>query len=174
MRQEKLILETSFSLHQKIILIGFSLIPLMFIIELIEKRLNWKGYIFFIIALLLFCYLISLAFSKKGLIKKNQKLYKAKFFKGIILFKQKINLKDRPVVSILKFKKSQKFAFFSAAKPDLGESFNSFEIFILNRTHYKRDSIMYFKKEESSQEAVKFLTNDFPLKHEIFSPNHAR
>ena len=80
-------------------------------------------------------------------------------------------MNNRPVVSILKFKKSQKFAFFSAAKPDLSEEFNSFQLFVLTDNHIKRDSVMYFKKEENAQKAIQFLTSDFPLRHEVFSPN---
>ena len=146
----------------------------MFVIELIDNNLNWKGYLIFILSLLLFFYLISLAFSQKGLIKKGNKLYRAKFFNGITLYKNKVRLNDRPVVSILKFKKRQKYAFFSAAKPDLDKSFNSFEIFVLNDRHIKRDSVMYFKNEESSRKAIEFLTTDFPLRHEVFSPNFGR
>jgi hypothetical protein len=65
MKSDKLILETSFSIHQKIILIGFSLPPLLFIIAILEIDLNWIGYIIFLLALLLFLTFISLAFSKK-------------------------------------------------------------------------------------------------------------
>lgn len=174
MKTEKLPLEPGFNLHQKIIFIGFSLIPLMVIIELIDDNLNWKGYLVYNLALLLFLYLISLAFSRKGLIKKGNKLYKGKFFNGLILHKKRIRLKDRPVVSILKFKKRQKYAFFSAAKPDLDSSFNTFEVFVLDERHVKRDSVMYFKNEENSQKAIEFLTTDFPLRQEVFSPNFAR
>ena len=174
MKSEKLPLEQSFNLQQKIILVGISLIPLLLIIALINIQLNWKGYLVFITILLLFIYLISLAFSKKGLIKKENKIYKAKFFRGLTLFKRKIDLTDRPVASILKFKKSQKLAFFSAAKPDLNESFNSFEIFVLNKTHYKRDSIIYFKNESSAKKAIEFITQDFSLRHEVFSPDPNR
>jgi hypothetical protein len=83
-------------------------------------------------------------------------------------------LTDKPVVSILKFKKIQKFAFFSVAKPDLSESFYSFERFVLNKNHFKRDSIMYFKQEKCANDAIEFLTKDFPLRHELFSPNYYR
>lgn len=133
--------------------------------------LNWKGYLVFIFALLLFFYLIALAFSSKGLIKNQEKLYTAKFFNGFTLFKSRVTLKDRPVVSVLKFKKRQKYVWFSIAKPDLDKAFNSFEIFVLNERHIKRDSVMYFTNEENSKKAVEFLTTDFPLRHELFSPN---
>jgi len=133
--------------------------------------LNWKGYPVFIFALLLFFYLIALAFSSKGLIKNQEKLYTAKFFNGLTLFKSRVTLKDRPVVSVLKFKKRQKYVWFSIAKPDLDKAFNSFAIFVLNERHIKRDSVMYFTNEENSKKAVEFLTTDFPLRHELFSPN---
>jgi hypothetical protein len=171
MKQEKLISEAGFSLHQKIILIGFSLPPLLFLVALCFIDLNWRGYIFFLVILILFLMFISLAFSKKGLIKKGDKLYKGKFFFGTTIFRRKVNLHNRPVVSILKFKKSQKLSFFSAAKPDLGEQFNSYEIFVLTENHVKRDSVMYFKNEENAQKAIQFLTNDFPLRYEVFSPD---
>ncbi len=173
-QQDKIVFERSFNLQQKLIIMGFSLFPLLFIIVLLEQNLNWKGYLIFIVALLLFLYLIALAFSRKGLIKKEQFLYKGKIFRGYTLFKQKIDLTDRPVVSILKFKKRQKFAFFSVAKPDLSHSFNSFEIFVLNANHFKRDSVMYFKEEKSANKAIEFLTRDFPFTHEIFSPQYVR
>jgi len=83
-------------------------------------------------------------------------------------------LTDKPVVSILKFKKIQKFAFFSVAKPDLSESFYSFERFVLNKNHFIRDSFMYFKQEKCANDAIEFLTKDFPLRHELFSPNYYR
>lgn len=170
MKIQKFRSEFAFTLHQKIMLIGFSLIILLILIELINQNLNLIGYLLFFFFLILFLFLLALTFSKKELIKKNKKLYKAKSFLGVTLLKRKVNLSDRPVVSILKFKKNQKFAFVSAARPDQADSFNSFEIFLLNENHTKRDSIIYFKKEENANNAIAFFINNFPLKYEIFSP----
>ena len=170
-KEEKLPLEASFNLHQKMILLGVSLLPGWFVVELSGRYLGLTGYLFLIFFLSLFFYLVSLAFSKKGLVKKGHKLYKAKIFNGVTLSKRKVDLTDRPVVSILKFRKSQKMIWFSIAKPDLAQSFNSFEVFVLNERHIKRDSVMYFESEENANKAVDFLTTGFPLKHEIFSPN---
>lgn len=172
--EEKLPLEPSFNLHQKMILMGVSLLPAWFVVELSERFLSLTGYLFLMFFLLLFFYLVSLTFSKKGLIKKGNKLYKAKIINGITLSRSKVNLTDRPVVSILKFKKSQKMIWFSIAKPDLAQSFNSFEVFVLNDRHIKRDSVMYFEREENANKAIEFLTTDFPLRHELFSPNFSR
>lgn len=174
MKEEKLPLEASFNLHQKMIIMGLSLLPAMFVVELSGRNMNWKGYLILVIFLSLFFYLISLAFSRKGLIKKDQKLYKAKIFNGVTLYQNRVDLTDRPVVSILKFRKSQKLIWFSMAKPDLGKTFNSFEVFVLNQRHIKRDSVMFFQNEETAKKAIEFLTTDFPLRHELFSPNFAR
>ncbi|PZD78659.1 hypothetical protein [Mesonia sp. K7] len=82
----------------------------------------------------------------------------------------KINLIDKPKLSVLKFKKVQKFAFFSAARPDLGSGFNSYEINILNKNHTKREAILVLKKEENSKKVIEFLTANFSLVHETYSP----
>lgn len=154
-------------------LLVISIIPLRILIELVLMRINWIGYLILLFVLLLFLYLISLTFSKKGLIVKDEKLYTAKIFNDFILFKKKVDLEDRPVVSILKFKKRQKLPFFSVAKPDLDNAFNSFEVFVLNERHIKRDSVIYFKNEENAQMALQFITGNFPLRHETFSPDFA-
>ena len=88
-----------------------------------------------------------------------------------MLFRRKVKIDNRPILSLLKFKKNQKFAFVSAARPDQADSFNSFELFVLNEKHTKRDSVLYFKNEQNAEQAIDFLTTDFPLKHEIFSPD---
>lgn len=168
---KKIALEAAFSLHQKIMLIGFSSIILKILSELLAINLNVTGYVVLFSFSLLFLFLMALAFSKKSLIKNGEKLFKAKSFLGFTLFKRKVDLSERPIVSILKFRKRQKFSFVSAASPDQSESFNSFEIFVLNDRHTKRESVFYFKKEENAKLAVEFLTNDFPLKLEVFSPN---
>jgi len=51
--------------------------------------------------------LISFIFSKKGLLINNNGLYKANFVFGILLYKRKVELKNKPIVTILKLRKSQ-------------------------------------------------------------------
>lgn len=171
MRKNRFIRERAFTIHQMILLIGFSAISLQFFLQLMDYNLTLSGYLTAAFFLTLTLYLLGLAFSKKTLIKKESKLYKGKSIFGILLTRRKIKLNDRPVVSILKFKKKQKFAFVSAASPDQADAFNSFELFVLNEKHTQRDSVVYFSKEHSAEEAVAFLTQDFPLRHEIFSPD---
>lgn len=113
-------------------------------------------------------------FSRKGFLKREGKLYKAKFFRGRVLTRKVMNLQEKPVVSILKFRRSRKYAFFSAAKPDLAAEFNSFEVYVLNESHIKRDLLLRLTNEEKAKEAIDFLISNFPLRHEIYSPNFNR
>lgn len=171
MEKRKFSREQAFTLHQKIMLIGFSAMAFFIFIELININLTMAGnfitFLFFFISL----FFLALAFSEKTLIKINDKLYKGKSIFGVVIHRKNVKLTDRSVVSILKFKKNQKFAFVSAASPDQTEAFNSFELFVLNKNHTKRDSVLYFRNEENADEAIDFLSSDFPLKKEIFSPN---
>ena len=171
MGKENLILEDIFSTHQKIHIFALVSPILAFVIELSEVRLNWIGILFLLFFLFIFLAVMGFAFSKKGFQKSDGKLFKARFFQGKVLSRKTIDLVDRPVVSILKFKRSRKFAFFSAAKPDLASTFNSFEIYVLNDRHFKRDLLMRLTSEEKAVEAVEFLSSDFLLRHEVYSPN---
>ena len=171
MGKENLILEDSFSTHQKIHIFALASPILALVIELTEIQLNSIGVLFLLLFLFIFIVIMCFAFSKKGFVKREGKLFKARFFRGKILSRKSINLVDRPVVSILKFKRSRKYAFFSAAKPDLASTFNSFEVYVLNERHIKRDLLMRLTLEENAMEAVKFLCEDLLLRHEIYSPN---
>jgi hypothetical protein len=171
MTADRIILEDTCTTHQKIHLSTYAIVILMFTISLLIRSLNYKGYLIVIVLTFIFLAITSFAFSKKGFIKSDKLLFKGYFFKEYLLFKKKINLEDRPVVSILKHKRSQKFAFFSAAKPDLGIIFNAFSIHALNERHIKRDPLMYFNEEKNAEKALSFLTTDFDLRHELFSPN---
>ena len=171
MKKQIFVREQAFTIHQVIMLIGFSAISLMIFTNLTENELNIIGYLIAILFLTLALYFIALAFSKKTLIKKNGNLYVGKSIFGFVLFRRKVKIDNRPILSLLKFKKNQKFAFVSAARPDQADSFNSFELFVLNEKHTKRDSVLYFKNEQNAEQAIDFLTTDFPLKHEIFSPD---
>ncbi|MFD1079554.1 hypothetical protein, partial [Longispora fulva] len=167
---QKIILEDSFVTHQKIHLLGLASPIPIFLAELSYRELNWKGDLLVYFLIGLFTGVVFLAFSKKGFIKSDGKLYKAKFFRGRVLHRKKISLQDRPVVSILKFRRSRKYAWFSAAKPDLGYDFNSFEIYILNDRHIKRDLLMRFSSEETATAALEFLSSGLDLKPEVYSP----
>ena len=73
--------------------------------------------------------------------------------------------------SLNKFRKSQKLAWFSGAKPDLAVEYKSFEINILNDRHTKREPILDLKKKENVEPTIQFLTSNFDLKYEKYNPN---
>ncbi len=152
-------------------LFGFTIIALLFLTQHIKANMVLIDFLISIFFLFLGLFLLALMFSRKSLIVKKEKLYRSISIFGILLFRKKIKLYDRPIVSILKVKKSQKFAFVSSANPDQSESFSSFEIYVLNKKHTLRDSVVYFKKERNAHEAVNFLIENLPLKLEIFSPD---
>lgn len=168
---QKIILEDSFSTHQKIHLLGLASPIPVFLLEASLNNLNWKGHLFVLFLLCLLTTVILFTFSKKGFIKSRGSLQRAKFFRGRVLSRRKISLQGRPIVSILKFKKRRKYAFFTAAQPDMDYGFNSFEVYALNERHLKRDLLMRFSSEETAEKALEFLSTGLGLKHEIFSPN---
>lgn len=134
-------------------------------------NLNYKGYIILGILLLIYSFIISIAFLKRGFVKINSKLYKGSFFCGKLFFKKKIDISETPKIAVLRFKKIQKLAWFSNAKPDLGTDFNSFEINILNEKHTKREPILDLIENDNSERAISFLTTNFDLEKETYSPN---
>ncbi|MEM7381742.1 MAG: hypothetical protein AAF361_11170 [Bacteroidota bacterium] len=103
--------------------------------------------------------------------KDKNGIYKAVFLGQFLLIKQKIKLQDKVACSILKFRKSQKYSFFSAARPDLAHEFNAFDVYLLNQRHTRKLKILSLKKEEKSQMAINFLMEHTGLKHEIYSPD---
>lgn len=74
-------------------------------------------------------------------------------------------------VSVLKFRRKQKFAFFTSANPDLSQRFNFFDICLLNEKHTRRQTVISLKNEENAQKAIGFLTANFNLKFEVYSPD---
>ncbi|WP_378184986.1 hypothetical protein ACE939_08885 [Aquimarina sp. W85] len=173
---DKIILEDRFTTHQKITFLLYIGAP--FIIRIVglirdglNSNLNYKGCLALIIFLFIYSLLISIAFLKKGFIKINSNLYRGSFFREKLFLKKRIDISQTPKVAVLKFKKSQKLAWFSAAKPDLATEFNSFEINILNDKHTKRKSIIDLKKKDNVERTINFLTTNFDMKSEVFSPD---
>ena len=173
MEQKKIFLsnEWAFNPTQKLMILLFSVIPFMVVRDLVLIELSLFGYFLLVLFLLLFFYLIGLAFSKKGLMIKNDKLYHIRIAKGYTLYRKNIDLEERPVVSILQFTKRQKLPFVFVSKPDAEQSFLAYELFVLKERHIKRDKVIFFENEHSAQGAVQFLEENLGLRNEIFSPD---
>ncbi|EDM44797.1 hypothetical protein SCB49_14535 [unidentified eubacterium SCB49] len=169
----KIILEDRFTSHQKItflIFIGAPFLIGIFSLSVLSN-LNYKGFLMLFVLGMIYLFLISIAFLKRGFIKLNSKLYLGSFFLGKLLFKKEIDISNTPKIAILKFKKSQKFAWFSVAKPDLADAFDTFEINILNDKHTKRHPIIFLKNKGNVAPTIDFLTSNFDLKNEVYSPD---
>ncbi|MDT0295568.1 hypothetical protein ACFQ3R_02060 [Mesonia ostreae] len=174
---DRIILEHRFNTHQKLVIllgVGFPLIITFITLCSLIPLMHFVIFLFLLINLLLYGILVAIAFLKRGFYKKNAKLYKASFFYTKLIFKSKIRLVNRPKLAILKFKKAQKYAWFNVANPDMTSSFNAFEINILSENHTQRDCILILKNEDHANNAVEFLSSNFPLKLEMFNPDFSK
>ena len=166
-----LILGSRFSSHQKTHILLYLATPLLIIsVSLIIQSQSLNGFIVGILILLLCVFVISIAYARKGLVEKNGNLYRCIFLDRQLLIKKKINQKDKLDFSVLKFKKSQKMAWFSTARPDLGTGFDTFDITLLNKDHTKKDLMISVKKEEYADLVVEFLKKNSTLNHNSYQP----
>lgn len=168
---KKLILEYKHDDHQKLILTIVAFLNFLILLKFFYELPKTQSFIALIIFGATFTTLIIQIVSKRGLLIKANKLYRVLFFFGNPIFKKKIDLNNKPAFSILRFNKKQKFAFVSAAKPDMAHSYKSFDIYLLNQNHTKRWFILSLKEEVNSHRAIDFLTTHTILKFENFSPN---
>jgi hypothetical protein len=158
-------LEFNFSTYQMIHITLISIVVIIILSTRVDSSIGFLGLLLLLIAFIL------TAFSKKGLVKTNRDLYIGYYLSNTLLFKSKIDLNNKVCFSILKFKKSQKFAFFSAANPDASHSFNTFDIYLLNEKHTEKDMLISLKKEKNSKLATDFLTSFRNFRYEIYSPD---
>tara|TARA_R110002072_G_scaffold22666_4_gene79638 strand:- start:10070 stop:10501 length:432 start_codon:yes stop_codon:yes gene_type:complete len=140
-------------------------------IEMLSISLNFKGYLFVFLCAFLFIFLIGKIFSRRGLIAKNNELFIGVFYFKVLFFKKRIDLSKWSKISLLKFNKRQKLAFFTSANPDLSEQYNSFDVCLLNEKHTRRLVLISLKNEENTQIVIRFLSENFSLKYETYSPD---
>ncbi|MBU2995314.1 hypothetical protein KO500_02670 [Cellulophaga baltica] len=172
MNAKKLVLESRFKTHQKIHLILTIGAPFIFIIfSLITMGLNAIGNFILLVFILMYVLLVCLAFTKRGLLSLNSELYRGLFFSDKLILKKKIDLNNKTDVAILKFKRSQKMAWFSVAKPDLASDFNAFDITLLNKKYTQKEMLVSLSNEAICKIAINFLEKEFGLQHEVYSPN---
>ena len=167
----KLTLESNLSGQQKIHIATFIALGGLMIFKLSAQSLSVEGFVILGIVVAVTAMSVVLFFSKKGLLEKNKTIYNAIFLHRTVVFKSKVELKDVTACSILRFRKSQKFAFFSAARPDLANEFKAFDIYLLNQKHTKKAKLFTLRKEKNSKLAIDFLIAHGKLKFEVYSPD---
>lgn len=167
----RIILEFNLSTHQ---MTHLSLIALALIViasAVLRNELILLNVLKLIGLLILFGFTIMITFSKKGLLQSNNKIYKGYFFGNLLLYKKTVNLNNKIAFAILKLRKKQKMAFFTGANPDLAESFETFDIALLNENHTQKEILISLLKVKNSESVTEFLKNHTNLKLEIYSPN---
>ena len=152
--RNQIALEYNFDTHQKVHISVFSLLCLVILIAISLEINNLAGFFSTIMVIIVLIALISITFSKKGFVVIDKTLCKGIFVGKKLIFQRKIDLNNKPVFSVLKFKKIQKFAFFTVANPDLSHGFNGFDIYLLNENHTEKERIMCLKNELNSQKAI--------------------
>ena len=172
---KRLPLESNLSFQQKIhisIFIALGLFMLYRLCLLIFFfKISTVGYLIMTTIFAATAFFVVLFFSKKGLAESDGRIFNGIFLGNLLIIKRKIDLTDKTACSILKFRKSQKYSFFSAARPDLAHGFNGFDVYLLNKRHTHKTRLLSLKKEENSKRAMDFLTQNTELKNEIYSPD---
>ena len=166
-----LILGSRFSSHQKTHILLYFAAPLFIIsVSLLLQSQSLNKFSIGLFILLLCGFVISLAYSRKGLKVKNGDLYRCLFLVGQLFMKKKISQEDKLDFSVLKFKKSQKMAWFSAARPDLATGFDTFEITLLNENHTNKNLLISVKEEKYADQVIEFLKKNTTLNHSTYQP----
>jgi len=171
---KKIIAEYNLNLIQKthvsiILAIGISL-------YFLTKNINYsfKDTIELFTPFLLIFYIlgmVSFIFSKLGLIIHANKLYKGYFVFGLLIYKQQIDLKNKPIVSILKLKKAHGMPTIGFAYPQGVNSFYKFYAYLLDKSHTEKTELIGTKKLKNTELIVDFLTKNLTLDYELYSPN---
>jgi len=147
-------------------------VGVFYLINVTESKNQENIGIFIPMLLVVFIFgLISFIFSKKGLLINNHGLYKAYFVFGILLFKRKVELKNKPVVTILKLRKSQNLPSVGIVYPSSRHSFHIYYLHLLNQSHTIKTELIGVKKKGNAQKMIHFLAENTNLMFEIYSPN---
>tara|TARA_Y100000815_G_scaffold98141_1_gene86879 strand:- start:17615 stop:18139 length:525 start_codon:yes stop_codon:yes gene_type:complete len=166
-----IILENALDSNMKLYVYIISLFALCFPIVMI---FNTEG-LFIWIGVLLGIMVIGIAISiwtiKKGFIKTNKGTRICYFSWGVPIFMEAYGAPNKPVLSILKFKKRGRAAFVSVANPEFSEKFNAFCIYLLNEKHTQKKVVLCFKKEKNARLAIDFLLKHTSYREEIYSPD---
>jgi hypothetical protein len=118
--------------------------------------------------------MVSFIFSKKGLHINKKGLYKAYFVFDILIFKRKVELKNKPIITILKLRKSQNLPSVGIVYPSSSHSFYMYYLYLLNQTHTIKTELIAIKKEENAQKLIEFLTESTNLKFENYRPDFSK
>lgn len=168
---KKVILEYNLNLVQKIHL-TIILILVVGLYVLSKNYLHDIVCFFATFFIIIFIFgLVSLVISKKGLLIKNNMLFKAYFTFNYLILKKRIDLDGKSTVSVLNLRKKHNLPSVSIVYPSSNNSFIRFYVYLLNESHTRKDEVIDLKNENNAKQVVDFLTGNFQLKYEIYSPD---
>ena len=173
-----IVLDHTFDFKQKAILLVLSLIPVLFLIGLInnsDKLLDSKNTIIiifvFFLSISLLLILLSIIFSKKGFLYRNNSVYLSYTFLNKSIYSKKILLDGKTSFTFLKQNILQKNTYLSAGGADLSYKDISFSIVLLNKNHTQKKHLITVNSIKNIEELKLFLENVTNLKYEIYHPN---
>jgi len=168
--QNEIIIEYNYDNYQKVNLIIFIITILGIVIFLLQQTFSLLllGFITFFSLIIIFS--IIALFSKNGLVVKNKELYIADFFLTKLLHKRKVKFTDKSAFSILKLRKKQKTVM-TVSNPDSSYRLISYDIYLLNDKHTKKQYLMSLRNENDSKNASEFISTYSNFKYEIYSPD---
>lgn len=168
----RLILESKLTSHQKLhVLLSLGGPVLIVIYKITTLESYFKTNALLVLFILVFIGIVCSVFLKKGVLKVGKTLYKGTFLFNKLLVKKKVDLSDKPKVSILKFKRNQKMAWFSIASPDASLIYLKSDVTLLNEKHTEKEVLISLDNEENANQVVSFLAEHFHMKNEIYSPD---
>lgn len=177
-KTRQIVLDSTFDFKQKVILSILSSIPVLFLIGFINnsnKLLGSKNTILvifvFTLCISLLFILLSIIFSKKGFLYKNNSIYLSYTFLNRSIYTKNILLDGKTSFTLLKQNILQKNTYLSAGGADLSYKDISFSIVLLNKNHTQKKHLITVNSVKNIEELKLFIENSTNLKYEIYSPN---
>lgn len=169
-QKKYLILKNAFGSNSKLYIYIFFLIILCGVFAVIAKSFGLIKIVSIVIFIVILFLALSIWFLKIGLVKNKYGISIGYFAWGKLLFTESIGILNNPFVTILKFKKRERAAY-HIANPEFSQSFNSFDIYLLNKKHTVKKEIISLNNEQKAESAISFLIENTKLKYEIYSPD---
>jgi len=171
---KKIIVEYNLNLIQKIHVSVILAIGIL--IYFITRNINYtlKDTIELFTPLLLTFYIlgmVAIIVSKLGLIINANNLYKGYFVFGLLIYKQPIDLKNKPIVSILKLQGAHGMPTVGLVAPQGVNNYYKFYTYLLDKSHTEKTELIGSKKLKNAELIVAFLTKNLNLDYELYNPN---
>lgn len=174
----KIILEDTFDFKQKAIFIILFSIPILFLIGLVNNADNLFGNKKLILITLILCFslllilfFLSIIFSKKGFLIRNNSLFLSYTFLGRNIYSKSLSLNEKTAFTFFKQNIIQKNTYLSAGGADLSYKDISFTLVLLDKNHTKKKQIITLNSIKNIDKLKLFFESFTNLKHEVYSPN---